>query len=349
MQYILLSDIHYHNWSAFSCVLTSGVNSRLDMLISETRRAAERAKARGIRKIIIAGDVFHVRGSVAPSVLNPVQDLFAELIADGFEIYIIAGNHDLEGKNSSVLGSAITSLSKVGCLTVSGAPHIIKDEDGSSVALVPWHEDIEELKSVLEDLRGNADDVVIHAPINDVIKGLPPNGLDPAYLQSLGFRNVFSGHYHNHKAFPGNVYSIGALAHHTWSDVGSNAGYLIVDGSDVTYEASHCPEFVELDSSMSEVDMRLACDGNYVKCRLTTSDQKELQGARKMLEEAGAKGVVLVSDPVPKGIERKAANVNTGMTTEQSVTAYVEAGTFENKSELADLCLRLLTEAGSAQ
>lgn len=349
MKYAIVSDIHFHNWSAFSHDLESGMNSRLNFLISEVHKIAARLKAEGGNVIFIAGDVFHVRGSVAPSVLNPVQELFEYLTANGFQVHILAGNHDLEGKHSNRLGSAITALEKVGCVCYSdGAPKIALT--GVNVGMVPWIENVDELKERIQQMRPKCSDLIIHAPMNNVIKGLPDNGLDPQWLLDQGFRNVFSGHYHNHKDFFGSVFSIGAIAHHTWGDVGSVAGSLLVDSEtgEVQHIPSTCPSFIELTPDMSVEQMKERCFGNYVKARLNTSDQKALQAVREALEDAGALGVVLVPEPKPKTTERQSSAVSKSMTLAESVSAFIDKATFNNKQGLNALCQSLLQQAGSA-
>jgi len=109
----LISDTHNHNWSVFSSTLPTGVNSRLQHILDETWRAAVTVKERGGDTIIHTGDIFHVRGSVAPSVLNPTVELYGRIYNDlGLNIYLLAGNHDLEGNNSSTLGNAGCGLSR---------------------------------------------------------------------------------------------------------------------------------------------------------------------------------------------------------------------------------------------
>lgn len=356
--YGIISDLHFHDWSAFSSTDAEGINTRLAALIKEVRRVGDAVLKAGGYHLFVAGDVFHVRGKVSPLVLNPVKDLFRELRGKGLRVHILSGNHDLEGKHSTRLSSAITALEEVVETVVSHDVEYVKVKDDGPgqeevVALVPWIEDLEELKNVLMSVDSmRASDLIIHAPVNGVIKGLPETGLDPKWLQEeLEFRNVFSGHYHNHKQCADDVFSIGSIAHHSWSDVGSRAGYLLVtiDSGAVNFQASHCPSFVELTSEMDEATMALEADGAFVKVRLATADQKTIQGVRQTLLEAGAKGVVVIAEPASKAVERDAASIKKGMTLTESVAAYIDAGPFDNKEALTNEVIDLLTAAGSAE
>lgn len=353
--YAIISDLHLHNWSAFSSVTSDGTNTRLALLLAEIERAALALRVAGGDLMVVTGDVFHVRGSVAPSVLNQALDTFKRVISTGVTVIILAGNHDLEGKHSTRLGSAITALEQVGCICVSDVPQCYH-YGLHDLVLVPWMDSLDELRVTMRDLpnnfpigKGASSDVLIHAPINDVIPGLPNSGLDANELAAMGYGRIFAGHHHNHVDFGNGVYSVGAIAHHSWCDVGSKAGFLLVWPNEVKWFASHCPSFVELDDSMDETDMRLAADGHYVKARVGTSDLKELAAIRELLLQSGARGVTLIPDPVKKTAEREATSIKQGMTLDQSVASFIDAGNFDRKPELAALCQQILDKARSVE
>lgn len=339
MIYGLMADIHFHSWSAFSSVNENGINSRLQIQLDEVRRCASEVKEAGGTKIVIAGDVFHVRGSLAPSVLNPVMDLFSELTEDGFEIEILAGNHDLEGKNADRISSAITALERAGCKVINH-PY----SDGAYLSYVPWMNSIKELKETLDTAKSVAGgDLILHAPIDDVIPGLPEHGLTAKYLSDLGWKRVFSGHYHNHKDFENGVYSIGALCHQTWSDVGTKAGFLIVHDDKVVWRKSHAPAFVDIHGDTPLEDIPLLVDGNYVRIKTTENKAAKLQELRSWLtEECGASGVIIQS--IKESKETRTTSVKSGLTLEASVKSYIDTGEFENKEALAINCAKLLEE-----
>lgn len=344
--FALLADLHLHNWQSFSTALPSGINSRLNGLLTEVQRAGDELLKAGGDTMYLAGDVFHVRGSIAPSVLNPTRDTFADLIAAGITICILPGNHDLEGKHSTRLGSAVTALEGIGC-HVFTKPHLA----GEGVLCVPWFEKVADLRAWLDDFpaaeRGQYD-VLLHAPIDGVITGLPLHGLDPKYLAGLGFKRIFAGHYHNHKDMGGGVWSIGALAHHTWSDVNSKAGFLIVHEDRVEWRKSHLPEFIDITGEMDESEATLLAEGNYVRAKVTTAKMGEVEALRKMFQDAGAKGVVIQTIKAPTAVRTGAvtASVNAGASLEQSIAEYVAAQSFPDAARIATECQKVLAEAG---
>ena len=347
--YALMADLHAHNWSAFSEITAEGINSRLAYTLAEMVRAAAEVKKAGGSTLRIAGDVFHVRGSIAPTVLNPLRDTVREIIKLGVNIEILAGNHDLEGKDSARVSSAITALEEDGCVVINSWANGVGFRD--HVIMAPWMK-VAELKERLESVDP-ADragiDVILHAPIDGVMIGIPDHGLSPEYLTALGFKRVFSGHYHHHKDFSNGVYSIGAATHQTWSDVNSKAGFLIVHDDRVQWFASHAPAFVEITPATDKDEVPLLVDGNFVRVKLNTSKSADVEAARQFLTDMGAKGVTVVAQrDVSAATTRTTSTVKAGASIEVSVHEFVKASSFANQERLAQICNEILTEARSA-
>lgn len=346
--YALIADVHLHNWQAFSTVLESGINSRLFALHKEIIRCATELGKVGGKRLYIAGDVFHVRGSIAPTVLNPTLDIFKKMVDLGFEVVILPGNHDLEGKHSTRLGSAVTALEGVGCKVCSDSvAYVTPDEQ--NVIMIPWFEKIEDLKEELESYAkmGADADVLIHAPVDGTLTGIPAHGLSPEYLASLGFKRVFAGHYHHHKDFENGVYSIGALSHHTWSDVGSKAGFLIVSNDEVKWFKAHTPEFVDLSVANDEVEAELLVEGNFVRARIENADMKKVEEMKAWLTEAGAKGVVIqtVKEPAKaREGDTVAHSVRAGASIEVSISEFIKGQGYDRAEEVQIECQKILAE-----
>lgn len=347
--YGLMADLHLHGWQAFSGVNEEGTNTRLVALHGEIRRCAQEVKGAGGDTVYVAGDVFHVRGSIAPSVLNPTLDLFREIKEMGIEVVIIPGNHDLEGKHTTRLGSSVTALEGAGCRIVNHA-EMLADR---GVFMIPWHESIEAL---MEDLRSIKPedragiDVMIHAPIDGTLMGIPNHGLSPEELGSLGYRRIFAGHYHHHKDFGNGVFSIGALAHHTWSDVRSKAGFLIVHPLRVDWRASLIPSFIDLDDAADKEEAELMIPGNYVRARVTDASMKEVEKAREWINECGAKGCVVqvIKSASKERSSEVRYSVSTGASIEESISAFVKSASFRNEDKVQIECQRILAKANAS-
>lgn len=336
----LMADLHLHSWSSFSEILADGQNSRLFGLLNEIERCAVEVNKAGGNRICIAGDIFHVRGSLSPSVLNATSDRLIHICREyGVGFDIIPGNHDLEGKESSRLSSAVTALGSIPNVRVINEPTYLKD---SGVVMVPWIESIDKLKETISALgtgkmakffRKNTD-LILHAPIDGVIKGLPSSGLSPEWLAETGFKRVFSGHYHNHRmmydgssgSFATDVYSIGALAHHTWSDIGTRAGYMLVRPNGVEWRKSHLPEFIDL-SQLTDTppeEIMFVVDQNYVRVKIEADKTKDVESARRELLDMGARAVIVQAQPKPPArADAGRATVAAGSSLEVSIAEYV--------------------------
>jgi DNA repair exonuclease SbcCD nuclease subunit len=339
--YALVADVHAHNWSQFSKINAGKRNSRLDAILDELLRAAQVLKAAGGTVMRVAGDLFHVRGSLTPSVMNPTFDCFRQIAAMGIDIEIIPGNHDLEDSETTEIGNAMQQL-----LLVEGCHVITKTEatDDGEAVMVPWIEDLDDLRAVCAQHADPARDLIIHAPLNGVIKGIPDHGLDPDELAQLGYRRVFVGHYHNHKEFTGGVYSIGATTHQTWSDPGTAAGFLLVYPDRVEHHETAAPKFVNIDA-VTDITPRVK--GHYCRLRFKDATEDDLKKARAALDVAGAAGVVDHSTR-KREITRGGVSTPTNVTLEVSVANYVakhhQSGNMSKKRIAVD-ALDVLREA----
>lgn len=328
--YLITSDQHCHNWSSFSSVLPSGVNSRLQIILDELTRAHETLANAGGNRSFYAGDLFHVRGNVAPSVLNPTFSTIRQvhLSWPEMESFALAGNHDLEGRNADELGNAMQQLALIENFNVVIEPTLIDE----TVLVISWVQDLNELREILSGWSAHPNaaniDVIIHAPLNGVIKGLPDHGLDPDELAALGFRRVFIGHYHNHKSMAGGkVFSVGATSHQTWNDPNTAAGFLLVYEDRVVHVPTAAPLFVDLERHdvTSEAELMEVCSGNYVRAKLEDVTEAEIKQWRDEIMAAGALGVNIIATKAKKAVSRDGETTRKASTTlEASVADYIE-------------------------
>jgi DNA repair exonuclease SbcCD nuclease subunit len=315
--YALASDIHAHNWSQFSSIGADGVNSRLRTTLNELLRAAEAIKALTDEPVLrIAGDLFHVRGKIEPSVFNPTFETFKKIAEMGVDVQIIPGNHDLEGVTADTLGNAMQQLDLIEGVEVFIEPTVC--EDGT--VMVPWVESLAELRKVCAPFANKDRDLIIHAPLNGVIRGLPDHGLDPVDVSKWGFHRVFCGHYHNHTSPQPSVYSIGATTHQNWCDPDTRAGFLIVTKDDVEYKPTQAPRFVNLDQTTTwTVPM---VKGNFIRLRCQDIEEDALKAFRTELEKAGAAGIV--DHSVKKRAAVRGVTAPKNLTLDVSVAQFVQ-------------------------
>lgn len=345
MTYAVVSDIHAYNWSAFGGVDDDGVSTRLRTILDELERAADELIAAGGRHLYIPGDIFHTRGSIDPEVFNPTHEAFKRILAKGVEIYAIPGNHDLKGRETNKLGNAIQTLSDLtGFHVITRVAAYDIEKDGGLMAFVPWCSSTADLRAkidtLMEDVGSENVTLFIHAGIDGVIPGMPDHGLSATELAAYGFKHVFAGHYHNHKVMEGGIVSVGALTHQTWGDIGSKAGFLLVDGDKVNYRASHAPNFVEVTGETDPDDLPMIVDGNYVRIRGMKLTDSDITTMRLELKGMGALGVTfqVARETVTA---RTAGAVAKARSLDESVEAYVDtlsiAQAIDLKKECADI------------
>lgn len=357
MKYLVVSDIHAHAWTVFGKTGPDGVNTRLRIILDDLLRAAKCLKDAGGTDMIISGDVFHQRGSIDPEVLNPVRDCFDMIKLMGIDILAIPGNHDLKSRDTKALSSAIQNLENDetlagGAFTIYNEPYHLKCDDDYAFGFVPWCDTKEELLAGLESVQRDAGvtlnktDVFIHAGIDGVLSGMPGSGLTAADLAAYGFRRVFAGHYHNHKDMGSGVFSIGATTHHNWGDVGTRAGFLMVDTddpTDVVFHDTMAPKFVDV-SGLDEVEMELECKGNYVRFRGPEMTQSDINDLRSQFKAWGACDV---SIQVPKAIATtRSATPTKTLSLADSISAFVDDSPITvDKAQVKKRAAEILQEA----
>jgi DNA repair exonuclease SbcCD nuclease subunit len=331
--YLLSSDQHCHAWSQFSSINPiTGVNTRLETVLQEFERSVDILEKKGGKHIVLAGDIFHVRGSIDPEVFNPTHAMIKRVLARGMEIYAIPGNHDLKGSDTTELGNAMQTFGAMeGFTVVTNFRHF--SFGGNHVAMAPWEPDAKKLvesiqtrldKSKLWQDLAPVTDLILHVGINEVFPTMPASGVAASDLAKLGFARVFAGHYHHHLVMEDKkVFSIGATTQQTFSDVGKKAGFLIVDKDKVDFHASNAPSFIDITPETPAEEIPLIVDGNFVRVRGFKMGDSEIVGLREGLMEAGAKGVTI---QVVRDVEvRRSVKTGKALTLEESLAAYVNS------------------------
>lgn len=350
--YALLADVHAHAWSTYGETGPNGVNTRLQIIIDEMLRAGAELLAAGGHVMVVAGDLFHKRGTIDPEVFNPIHATIRTLLKMKVSVVLIPGNHDLKSRETTEIGNAFQSLGALmGCYVITKPERfVLSDHDA---ILIPWISDPAELLKAADhfwahdrNLRGKSD-LIIHAGIDGVLPRLEGHGLSPDVLADLGYRRVFAGHYHAHKSMlGGKVWSIGATTHQTWSDVGTKAGFLLVYPDRVEYRASNAPAFVEITGATDPDEIALIVEDNYVRVRDMEMDAARAKALREELVALGARGVSL-QVPTTASVTRAAVTTAKAASLEESVQSYIRAGGDPKAVEIERRALDVLASVTS--
>jgi DNA repair exonuclease SbcCD nuclease subunit len=228
---IAISDIHYHPYKAHSHIMPNGMNSRLHQILETVDTIIDKAVEIDAEAILIAGDLFHVRGQVKPSVLNTVVKQICRAIFEGISVVIIPGNHDMEdwlGENTAVdflSEIADTDPDVGGCYVLKDCPVHIGEW---SIYGIPYCSKTDDfLKKFNHAKKGNYDVIMIHQGI-DTFKpneGIPDSGITAKDLDCKSW--VIAGHYHN-PFISNKVIQCGAPIHHNFGDAGRDSGYWVI-------------------------------------------------------------------------------------------------------------------------
>lgn len=342
MKVLVVSDTHFHNWTQFSHTTPQGVNSRLENDLNVFTKACEEAKAEGCTGFIHCGDLFHVKGKIETTVLTSVLSTLEDQVASKFPFSIfLTGNHDIafsESKkwagNALMIGSWLSKQCLLANCVWGSAQYESDNPLSSGTMFMSWHKNVEEWKSSFEQYPYPQLDkvkfVFTHAPIDGVVPGVPAGGITQEYIGSTGFEGkIFAGHYHNHKEISPQLISVGALTHHSWSDVGSKAGYLIVDtlSGDYEFRETSAPRFIDLDTIKvaSAEEYSALCAGNYVRLTVEGELEKAKQIQDEIKEVLGAKAVLVnLKAKKPETVRASALGEITNSPLEKTISNYLD-------------------------
>lgn len=315
--FVIISDVHCHDWSAFSYIMEDGTNSRLHDTLQAIADAVLALKKAGGNDLVITGDLFHTRGKLKPSVLNPVYILFKEIASTGVRVFYIPGNHDLEFRESNELGDAAFVFDSLDGWTSFRDPTIIQN-----AVFLPWIEEKDDFLGTLEGICPSLEDSIskmllfCHIGIDGVLDGV--KGKIGTEVLKKGFKNVFAGDYHNHKNLGNGIYSVGALCHHNFGDCGSTAGYLLVYEDRVEQHETSAPKFMDYYES---------CDpsfytNNYVRIKGEYTEE-EAKAIREVVATYNGKSIDQSTRPSIL-VEAAATKVKVEVNLEASIESYVE-------------------------
>ncbi len=297
--FMLLSDPHFHAFKAHS-KLVDGVNSRLFDVLSVCNQALDAALRNGVELMLIAGDIFHVRGQIKPSIFNMAADWLHNVLEAGIDVALISGNHDMESFRNGA--SSVHSLAYIAgnvrktgrrrnVAVLTDEKPLLRTRSGMKVIGIPYTYDHEKFKASFSELsmRHEPDIALIHQGIDDFdFEGAPSTGLSAGFLLEESGGLIASGHYHK----PGRrdrVINVGAPLQHRVSDRGQDRGCWIVSaGGEVRFHALDAPRFVSIDMK-DGFDSSEDVEGNFIHIKATS-----LEAAREGREEALRRGAASV-------------------------------------------------------
>jgi DNA repair exonuclease SbcCD nuclease subunit len=364
MKIVIFTDLHVfpHRFGG-EIDKSTGRQSRLQDCLDVLDATANLVDDIDAQHRLFIGDMFHIRGRLAPSFLNPVVEHFrivhhgdwTERGAD-FTDWLIPGNHDMEnrvaGENALQLlrSENVRVLDSYGITPMTGGVG-----DDAILGWVSYDPDVKTMKNNIKAVaamrrtlppsdRIKPGIFIVHHGIDGSMPNIPDCGIGTADLPTEDFDWCFCGDYHMHSELvSGKAWMVGAPMHHNFGDAGQKRGWMTLDTvtREVAFvENERSPKFVALDKLTPYTgDIK----GNFF--RLRHDNEAELNEWADKVEARGARAVQkeLVRDW--KAIER--SEVEMSMTTEQMFKAWLkdeEVGDLD-KTKIETLNRDILDEA----
>lgn len=202
----------------------------------------------GITQIFQLGDLFDNRTALPLKAFDHCKPVwFDGLVARGFVMHALLGNHDITLRESLKINTPENSLSdyiKSGHLTIYKEPTTIK-LDGTTIDIVPWicKENVEAVNAFVT--RKKVSDLCLgHFEIEgaSMYRGVQSHG---GIKQNLfeRYERVFSGHYHTRsELMHGKIQYVGTPYEITWMDAHDPRGFTVFDTETREYEFVQNPE-----------------------------------------------------------------------------------------------------------
>ncbi len=290
MKFLAFADLHAHNYSQFSSILSDGTNTRLADCLDIFRQIREYGEKKGIKKALFLGDLFNTRTKVAIDVYYKVFDELAVMKSEGFELFLIVGNHDQFLKSGAI--HSIRPLSSVA--TVIDKPICLKELD---VYAIPYIENLEARRgAIMAGRKAGAGILAIHSPVDGALVGPTDvalqDGLKLADLKGNAFKMILLGHYHKSQKLAENVHFLGSpLELNLGERNDGQKGFWVVDTEDYSMKMipTQYPRFIELEDEWTEEQVR----NNFVRLVLKNSKEKDDLKIKQEILAAGGKAVVI--------------------------------------------------------
>lgn len=317
MKLVAMGDIHAHSFKDYSKTLEVGwddntgryvkvdseqfngrviaMNSRLFNIVSALSDVREYCLDNAINTCLMAGDLFHSRGSVETVVFNSVYKVFERFKQDNIEVIMIAGNHD-QFDSSPVPENSLYTFNQI-CKVVSVPETIdlIDKDTGEIIKLcaLPYSKDKLMLKKYLDkfvedtkDDTGSDRILMAHLGLSGSLIGSANYVISDEWnindLNERYFKYTVLGHYHKPQFVTEGCFYTGSLLQNNFNDEGDKHGFMVLDTDfrwDVQQVALDYPEFITITKDNVETFSAEQLAKNYIRVASNATDADEVMGA----------------------------------------------------------------------
>ena len=309
-----------------------------------------------VRTVVHLGDLVDRRKYINIRTANRLRQDFLEPLSNGgYDVHIIAGNHDTYFKNTNSV-NALQELvvGKYNFKVYDQIPREV-EFDNLTVLMLPW---------ICDENRDVSSHKIKTTPAQIVMGHLELAGFE-MYRGSIvshgddrklfdRFDMVLSGHYH-HRSSDGTIHYLGSHAEFTWSDYDDRKGFHILDTEtrNLTFIENPYRMFdkfwyddVTIGREPEGIDLSLLKD-KIIKIIVTNkTDPYKFDMFISQIEKVGVIDMQIVEDHLNLGIEEDSDILNEAESTIDIFKKYING--FElnvNKQKLQDKVIDLYQEA----
>jgi DNA repair exonuclease SbcCD nuclease subunit len=282
----------------------NGILGRIDDSLWAINIVRQYANKHGISNVIVAGDLFHDRSSLAIPALNGVYDCLKKACEEGQTWYIEPGNHDMWLKTSwdhtslRVLSGYHTVVEQICSLEICGRRFWF-------LPFMHFESEYMEALAAIEKDYSEGDILITHIGVNNA-------SLNECFLlkcwsvvnfENSKFKRVYTGHFHCHQQVGENVWYPGGPIPFKFEEGVVDHGFIVYDTETNQHEFIKIYEIYKEFSETAPPDYLTLEDtnisnnkdwlpNNNIRIILTkeyTTD--ELRQLKEQLKKEGAKTV----------------------------------------------------------
>lgn len=353
MKIAVFSDLHGHTYKEFDRKTDRTGSGRLDSILDVLDQIKEHCLFLGIKQVLFAGDVFHVRTQVNTLAHNYIYDKFKEICASGISVLAIPGNHD-DYNNADLPKHSLHAFKDIKGMTVVDTLDYEMLEDGTPVYCCRYSKNAQMIKDYINSIDPDKFEkqplLLAHLGVSGGLVGKSNYAMADAFsvedLRPDVFKYIMLGHFHRRQFLGGykHVFYTGAPLQHSFSDEGEKKGFYVVDTSrrcQVDFIPLESPMFHTINKKIIEEAEECTgedIDGNILYTGLERGDffrvllkENEVDWFKDVISkyEGLQYKIVIEKDYV----EKTRVDVKVGMPFEEIVSKYAEEFMPEAKEE----------------
>jgi DNA repair exonuclease SbcCD nuclease subunit len=355
MKIVAFSDVHAHSFKDFSRNLlvkwngnagryeevseqdsATSMNSRLFNILSGLSDIKDYCKEHNITTCLMAGDLFHSRGSVETVTFNGVYHVFEAFHSEGIRVIMLSGNHD-QFDSSAIPENSLYSFNSI-CDVIDNPQvvELVDEETGEVIELccLPYSKHKTMLKDFLDDYIKNSNKsiqriLMAHLGLSGSLIGSGSYVISDEWnihdLHENKFKYTVLGHYHKPQFLTEGCFYCGSILQNNFNDEGDLHGFMVLDTNrryDVEQVPLNYPEFITLNKdNLCNYDSEYL-KGQYVRVSSTAADAEEVMSKLSDIVDEDKASEIRVEVEKDYDVDAR-SDVSITQTNEEIIQTYV--------------------------